>query len=225
VYWKSREKGNTQKFPVIFAFHGTNGRATHYSSLWRQPDQDQSLQKLADRENVILIFGNAKTWVENHDPTTLCTGWIPGGKDVEYTDRVLDFVISDYPVDTSRIYAIGHSNGGMFISELVVSLGHRFAAAVNHMGGIALLPAEVDEETKKIWDEEKHVAVSSAKQKVPLMIVTSTRDDNRPPCYRAKIEFENNGWDVTFVLLEDIPHAYWAERTPQVWEFFNRHHL
>ena len=73
---------------------------------------------------------------------------------MSYVEQVLNFITADYPVDTSRVYAIGmnkkekdescfvlfcfvlfcfvllhccvgHSNGGMFISDLVVSLGHR----------------------------------------------------------------------------------------------------
>ncbi len=36
---KDKDKA-AEKFPVICAFHGTNGRANSYSSLWQQKDHE-----------------------------------------------------------------------------------------------------------------------------------------------------------------------------------------
>ena len=62
--------------------------------------------------------------------------------DLHFYERVLDAVCAEYPVDTSRIYGTGHSNGFMMISLMASSpCGARFAAAAMTSG---ITP---------IWDE------------------------------------------------------------------------
>jgi polyhydroxybutyrate depolymerase len=57
--------------------------------------------------------------------------------DVGFVDAMLNRLIDDYPIDTSRIYATGSSNGGMMCYRLACELGHRIAAiapnACSHM--------------------------------------------------------------------------------------------
>jgi predicted peptidase len=41
-------------------------------------------------------------------------------------------------IDRSRVYAVGHSNGGLFTSNLAIHLTiDHFTSIVNHMGGIS----------------------------------------------------------------------------------------
>jgi predicted peptidase len=55
-------------------------------------------------------------------------------------------VISDilyeagHVIDTNRIYAIGLSNGGMFLTTLLLDPRFRFAAGCVYMGGCASRP-------------------------------------------------------------------------------------
>jgi polyhydroxybutyrate depolymerase len=59
--------------------------------------------------------------------------------DVGFTGAILDDVEADLCVDRTRIYAMGMSNGGMFVSTLACTLGDRIAA-VAPVAGVHLLP-------------------------------------------------------------------------------------
>jgi polyhydroxybutyrate depolymerase len=59
--------------------------------------------------------------------------------DVGFTGALLDRVEADLCIDRTRIYAMGFSNGGMFVSTLACRLNDRIAA-VAPVGGVHLLP-------------------------------------------------------------------------------------
>lgn len=59
--------------------------------------------------------------------------------DVGFTGALLDRVEADLCIDRTRIYALGFSNGGMFVSTLACALDDRIAA-VAPVGGIHLPP-------------------------------------------------------------------------------------
>ena len=59
--------------------------------------------------------------------------------DVGFTGALLDRVEADLCVDRTRIYAMGFSNGGMFVSTLACKLNDRIAA-VAPVAGVHLLP-------------------------------------------------------------------------------------
>jgi polyhydroxybutyrate depolymerase len=51
-----------------------------------------------------------------------------GTDDVGFISALIDTMIKNYDVDTTRIYATGHSNGSMMSYRLAAELSHRFAA-------------------------------------------------------------------------------------------------
>ena len=59
--------------------------------------------------------------------------------DVGFTGALLDDVEADLCIDRTRIYAMGMSNGGMFVSTLACRLDDRIAA-VAPVAGVHLLP-------------------------------------------------------------------------------------
>ena len=59
--------------------------------------------------------------------------------DVGFTGALLDDVEADVCIDRTRIYAMGFSNGGMFVSTLACKLNERIAA-VAPVAGVHLLP-------------------------------------------------------------------------------------
>jgi len=59
--------------------------------------------------------------------------------DVGFTGALLDDVEADLCIDRTRIYAMGMSNGGMFVSTLACELNDRIAA-VAPVAGVHLLP-------------------------------------------------------------------------------------
>lgn len=115
----------TTPLPLIIAMHGGFGSATNL--------QDQSqLSVKADAENFIVVYPegvknllNIRTWNAGW-----CCGYASNNNidDVGFINTLLDTLISQFAVDTSRIYATGMSNGGFMSYRLACELSNRIAA-------------------------------------------------------------------------------------------------
>jgi len=118
---------NYQKqYPLVFVFHGGLGN----------PDliaQQTKFSKKADEEGFIVVYpyGTGSfdkkllTW-----NTWECCGYADKKdiNDVDFISAVLKEVKSKYNIDEKRIYATGHSNGGMMCYLLACELSYQFAA-------------------------------------------------------------------------------------------------
>ena len=61
--------------------------------------------------------------------------------DVKFISRLIDQLIADYKIDPKRIYASGHSNGGMLCYRLACELSTKIAAiAVNSCSMVTTQP-------------------------------------------------------------------------------------
>jgi polyhydroxybutyrate depolymerase len=119
--------------PLVLGYHGFGG-----SPL------EQSTAGLADRalaDGFVAVFPQGSTLagsssayfdLETVDEPSLAD-------DVGFTEALLDDVEADLCIDRARIYAMGMSNGGMFVSTLACELGDRIAA-VAPVAGVHLLP-------------------------------------------------------------------------------------
>ena len=112
-------------WPVVFAFHGHGGTMAHASrsfpihQLW---------------PNAIVVYPQGlPTRGALVDPQGLRSGWqgtagIEGDRDLKFFDVMLASLRSQFPIDDKRIYATGHSNGGLFTYLLWAERGDTFAA-------------------------------------------------------------------------------------------------
>ena len=115
----------TTNIPVILNFHENGGNNTTFYNT-------TAMQSLADSETIILIYpqgvvGGSGTsewnsYVGVNNKSTI--------DDFGFIETLIEFLKSKYTIDSSRIYAIGFSNGGMmayalacFKSELVAAVG------------------------------------------------------------------------------------------------------
>ncbi len=120
--------------PVLLAFHGGGGNAAQFENSSR-------LQELAREEGFLLVFpdgtgpGSLHTWNAGG-----CCGSAAGEgvDDVGFVDALLDHLALRVELDPARIYATGHSNGGMMSYRLAAELGDR-VAAVAPVGGTMIL--------------------------------------------------------------------------------------
>lgn len=124
--------------PMIINFHGYGGCASDHAI------NVGDLNSLADNENFIVAYPQAVVG-EKGD-----VYWDPGDNgiqsieenDVYFTEQLISKISNEYNVDSSRIYAIGFSNGGMMSYGLACSRGN-LIAAVGIMCGI-MLPESCD---------------------------------------------------------------------------------
>ena len=125
----------TQAMPVIVAIHGATGSLDIYRKV-------ANLESLAAREGIVVVYpegtrlGNVLLW----NAGACC---LPGllrdqPDDVAFILRVLKDVERRFPVDRTRVYAVGMSNGAMMTYRLATEAPTQFAAVATVAGPMAL---------------------------------------------------------------------------------------
>ena len=111
------------KLPLIIALHGGG-------SNWRKFNTGTSkltLQKAADREQVLLIFpaGKDQHWNDGRGKNL-------AGKhkydDIAFISQLIDLAIADYQVDADKVFVTGMSNGGFMAIRLALELSAKISA-------------------------------------------------------------------------------------------------
>ena len=110
-------------YPLLFAFHGGGGYAADFINI-------ADFRPIADTANFIVVYPQALG-----DPTDDVPGspnWLrknePDFDDLPFVDALLEAIITDYNVNTNRVYTTGYSLGGEFTFELGCRLNNRIAA-------------------------------------------------------------------------------------------------
>jgi len=121
----------SEAMPVIFNFHGFGSNSTQQMFYG-------DFRSIAESEGIILV----------HPQGTFLGGqahWNVGGftnastiDDVGFTEAIIEYLLSNYNIDESRIYATGMSNGGYMSYLLACQLGNRFAAIASVTGSMTL---------------------------------------------------------------------------------------
>lgn len=124
-------------YPIILAFHGGGGRGAKMVSLMK-------LDPLADANGIIVIYpdGVDGHWNDgrwNDGRSSIKTK----SDDVGFVTALLDEVEKRYPVNPSKVFAVGISNGAVFTERLGCELSGRIHAIAAVSGTMAaeLAPA------------------------------------------------------------------------------------
>lgn len=148
--------------PVVFLFHGHGGTAAQIARSLPIPEQWP--------DALVVSMQGLPTAGVLTDREGRLAGWQPqpgveGDRDLKFFDAVLATLCRDYHIDSRRIYATGHSNGGSFTYLLWAERRDVFAAfapssAVAGRFARQLKPAPVlhvagraDELVKFAWQE------------------------------------------------------------------------
>ncbi len=127
-------------FSLVIAMHGGLGTAYNMEEM-------SMLSEKADEANFIVVypegtkggFLNRRTWN---------AGWCCGdasssnADDVGFINALIDTIISQYTIDTGRIYATGMSNGGFMSFRLACELSHRIAAIAPVSASMSMIECE-----------------------------------------------------------------------------------
>jgi len=137
--------------PLVFVFHGGGGTG-------KQIMKDSEFNKLSDKEKFIAVYPNGidKGWNDGRDDKTEKEKY----DDVKFISRLIDTLISEYKIDTARIFATGISNGGFFSFQLAYKLSNRFLA-------IAPVCANIPKVQKNFYKPEYPVS---------LLLINGTAD-------------------------------------------------
>lgn len=122
--------------PVLLAFHGGGGSAQGFQKY-------AGLDAIADREGFVVVYPDGSgrlgrrllTWNAG-----LCCGHARDSRsdDVGFALRILADLARDLPLDRTRVYATGHSNGGMLAYRLAAEAAERIAAIAPVAGEMQL---------------------------------------------------------------------------------------
>ncbi|HVV01491.1 MAG TPA: prolyl oligopeptidase family serine peptidase [Verrucomicrobiae bacterium] len=126
LVWTPEQKpSNPAGYPLVFAFHGHGGSmrnaARAFSIHTKWPGA------------VVVYMQGLDTPGRLTDPLGRLPGWQTGigdqgDRDLKFFDAVLASVEKDLPIDKTRVYCTGHSNGGSFTYLLWAARGDIFAA-------------------------------------------------------------------------------------------------
>jgi polyhydroxybutyrate depolymerase len=144
--------------PLVVALHGGGGNGVQVAT-------SAGLIDKADKEGFILAlpegssrFGKLQTWNAGG-----CCAYAMHKKidDIGFIRSMIDELERTQPVDPTRIYVVGMSNGGMMAERVAIELGDRIAGAAVFVGAL-------------FGNEPKPIAA------VPMLIVNAEKDEQVP---------------------------------------------
>lgn len=122
-----------QPLPVVIALHGAFMTAA-------EMEKHTGLSALADRENFMVVYPNGMgiAGFLQHWNAGFCCGKAQeeGIDDAAFIDYCLSDLEQIYPLDTSRMYILGVSNGGMLAYQYAAQRPDKIAALTVIVGGL-----------------------------------------------------------------------------------------
>ena len=121
-----RDAAARAPLPVLIAFHGGGGNATGFAKY-------AGLDGVADREGFVVVYPDG-TGRQGRRLLTWNAGTCCGqaqtahADDVGFTLAILRDLARDLPLDRTRVYATGHSNGAMMAYRLAAEAAEKVAA-------------------------------------------------------------------------------------------------
>lgn len=125
---------DTRGAPLLFAFHGTPGNGPGMRRSTR-------LDEIADDAGWLIAYpdGLNGEWSAG----CLCSGVERAGvDDLEFVNRMIARIRSEYTVDAKRIYSVGFSTGGIMNYRIACDLGDTFAATASVASSMTWAQAE-----------------------------------------------------------------------------------
>ncbi len=111
---------DARKVPLVLSFHGLLGNGDAQQSL-------SHFNEVANEKGFIAVYpdGYQRSWNDGRKDTPSNRD---GVRDVRFVRTLLDYLVTTYPVDRQRVYALGMSNGGFFAQRLGCVMAKQFAA-------------------------------------------------------------------------------------------------
>ena len=166
--------------PLIIGLHGYRDRPEWLAAY-------SGLHLLAEQEDAILALPQGKQQSWNG---SFCCGWAWQNNvaDTEFILEMITAIEREQQIDTSRIYLVGFSNGGILAQKLLHEQPQVFAASASVMSGVG--------------DSENILDISNAQ--APLLLINGTKDNYVPLAHPLQTN------DFSFLPAFDTSST-WAE--------------
>jgi polyhydroxybutyrate depolymerase len=125
--------GTAPNPPVVFGYHGHGGNARNAS---------RSFDLQSAWPEALVVYPQGVPTKSRVDPSGALNGWsadtTEANPDIKFFDALFSKVMADYHGDSHRVFAMGHSNGGLFMYILWSLRAGKFAAFGSCEGAGAL---------------------------------------------------------------------------------------
>jgi len=123
-----------RRAPLVIVLHGHGGSAENFEKYTGMSDK-------ADAEGFIVAYPQALG-----DPSDWHTAIDGPSKrdDIQFVREIIDLLEHKYRIDRRRIYAAGHSNGGIMTYRLASTLSDKLAAVGVTAGSIGMIDEKGD---------------------------------------------------------------------------------
>lgn len=125
-------KLGTSPRPLVLLLHGHIGNADVMTGENRKAAPYKVWLDIAEREKLLVLIPDGVEGSKGHRGWNDCRADAtsnPTLDDVAFIDTLLNSLSKAYPVDASRLYVTGTSNGGGMTYRLAIERSDRFAAA------------------------------------------------------------------------------------------------
>jgi len=123
--------------PLVIALHGGTGSGDQFR-------RNSGLDELADERGFLVVYPDGvgvgptealRTWNGGY-----CCGRAArdGVDDVGFVRELIDAIAAEFPIDPQRVFAVGHSNGGILAYRLACELSDRVAAVALQAGSLGV---------------------------------------------------------------------------------------
>ncbi|MDX1624806.1 MAG: PHB depolymerase family esterase [Gemmatimonadota bacterium] len=168
--------------PLVLAFHGVPGTGETMRQI-------SGLDPIADREGFVVVYPNSAVGEWALGCGGPCTRADRHGiEDLRFVLNLVEKMLRDAPIDESRIFVTGFSQGALFAHRVACTIDERFAA----FASVAATMLDV------------HARGCAPSRPVPFLFFHGTEDREFPPGGRQ-------GDFVTSIPLEETIDL-WVER-------------
>ena len=99
-------------------------------------NNEADFRSISDTAGFILVYPQALEDPNDYNSTNWLHKEPTDHNDIFFVEALIDTLITQYNIDTKRVYACGYSLGGMFSYELACQLNHKIAAISSVAGAL-----------------------------------------------------------------------------------------
>lgn len=109
-------------FSLVIAMHGGGGSASQFEST-------SKLTEKANASGFIVVYPEGTGVINTWNAGTCCGASASNNiNDVKFISMLIDKLVTTYKINPKKVYATGHSNGGMMSYRLACELSTKIAA-------------------------------------------------------------------------------------------------
>ncbi len=119
----SQKKEEERQRPLLLVLHGRLGSG-------KQIMGQSEFNTIADRESFVVVYpdGYRRSWADGRGVTPADRENV---NDIAFLENIISFMNSKYKTDPTKVFILGHSNGGFMTQRILLEKTNLFRAGVS----------------------------------------------------------------------------------------------